>query len=330
MNHNSIYLLMLIFFVNVSHLMGQKESVQAPGLAKEIKKMRDEDQKMRIKWSGMIQKEKTETQKFKDLTQALIAKDRLNTVRMRSIVEQYGWPTYDLVGRGPSNNAWLIVQHADRNPLFQAKCLPLLKKAVEEDQANPSNYAYLYDRVQVAKGEKQLYATQSTSNNALFEGKFYPIEDESNVQSRREAMNIQRPVEEYASSMGFSYSIPSEEEAMTRAEQQHKAYEENLNAALAAMNSKNYEAAAQAYLKVTRAFGSVTTEDFIEAARALSLSKHKESKSGTTMLQKALTRGWKGFDEIKEHPDFAYLKEVNTRNWDDFIKTATDMSIDRP
>lgn len=321
---------MVIFFINVYQLMGQKETIQEPDLAKEIKKMRDEDQKMRTKWSGMIQKGKTETQKFKDLTQELIAKDRSNTVRMRSIVEQYGWPTYDLVGRGPGNNAWLIVQHADRNPLFQAKCLPLLKKAVEEDQANPSNYAYLYDRVQVAKGEKQMFATQSSSNNGLYEGNFYPIEDESNVQKRREAMNIQQPVEQYASSMGFSYSIPSEAVAVARAEQQHKAYEENLNAAQAAMNSKNYEAAAQAYLKVTKAFGSVTTEDFIEATRALSLSKHDEAKSGTTMLQKAMTRGWKGFDDIKGDSDFDYLKEVSIANWQDFLKTAADMSLDRP
>lgn len=291
--------------------------------------MRDEDQKMRIKWSGFIKKGKTETQKFKDLTEALIAKDRENTARLRTIVQQYGWPTYDMVGRGPSNSAWLIVQHADRNPMFQIRCLPLLKRAVDEGQANPSNYAYLYDRVQVATGEKQLYATQSSSNNGLYEGSFYPIEDEWNVQKRREDMNIQQSVVDYANTMGFSYTMLSEQEAKERAQEQVDDYQANVKKARNAMRDKHYQESAEAYLKVVQAFGVVTTEDFVEAARALSLAKHNKARSGTSFLLKAMVRGWEGFEAIKSAPDFAYLKEVNPANWKDFLKTAADMSIDR-
>ena len=49
------------------------------------------------------------------MTIALIEGDRRNTARMQEIVKQIGWPTFDKVGEGPSNNAWLLVQHADRN-----------------------------------------------------------------------------------------------------------------------------------------------------------------------------------------------------------------------
>ncbi len=324
-----IYLLTLIFTISGTDALGQKESVSEPDLAREIKKMRDEDQKMRIKWSTMIRKGKTESQKFKDLTQALIAKDRSNTVRMRTIIQQHGWPTYDMVGRGPSNSAWLIVQHADRNPLFQIKCLTLLEKAVDEDQANPSNYAYLYDRVQVARGEKQLYATQSSSNNGLYEGSFYPIEDEENVQNRREQMNIKQSVVDYARSMGFSYTVPSPEEAKARAQKQINNYVSSLEQAKKAMISKDYQSAANAYLEVVQAYGTVTTEDFIEAARALSLAKHEQAKLGTSFLIKAMVRGWKEFDKIQDDPDYTYLKEVSSANWEDFLKTAADMAIDR-
>lgn len=307
----------------------KKQEVQLPEIAKELKEMRDKEQKLRVKWSGMVKKGKTDSEKFKKLTNESIAGDRANTARMREIVATHGWPTYDKVGRGPSNNAWLIVQHADRNPLFQAKCLPLLKAAVDNAQANPSNYAYLYDRVQVAQGEKQLYATQSSSNNGLYEGSFYALGDESNVQKRREEMEIERSVVDYAQSMGFDYSIPSPEEAVERAALLVANYQTNLATAKEAVTSKEYEKAAEAYIQVTSANGSVTTEDFIEAARSLALAKHKNAKNGMQYLTRAIARGWEGIDQIKDHPDFAYLKEASSAGWTDFLITAEQANLDR-
>lgn len=321
--------IILVTLLSTSAHSQDKKTVQQPELAKEIRAMRDKEQKMRIKWSGMVRKGKTETTKFKELTKASIAEDRANTARMREIVAEHGWPTYDLVGQGPSNNAWLIVQHADRNPLFQVRCLPLLKAAVDNGQANPSNYAYLYDRVQVATGEKQLYATQSTSNNGLVEGSFQALEDESNVQKRREEMGIERSVEEYAQSMGFKYEIPSEEEAVQRAKKLVADYEANLSEAKKAMANKDYTKAADFYLVVTNANGLVTTEDFLQAARTLSLAKHEEAANATVYLRRCIARGWEGFDQVKDHQDYAYLREELTPYWVDFVVTAEEASLDR-
>jgi len=51
---------------------GQKSNVLQPELAKEIKAIRDEDQKNRIKWSKMYQKGKLDSKKFKEFTKKLI------------------------------------------------------------------------------------------------------------------------------------------------------------------------------------------------------------------------------------------------------------------
>jgi len=206
MIRTAAFLLLSLSFLKVT-AQKNKEKVKLPEISKEIIKMRDEEQKMRIKWAGFAKKGKTETEKFKELTKTLIASDRANTARMREIVVAHGWPTYELVGKGASNSAWLLVQHADRNPLFQAKCLPLLKEAVDAGQANPTNYAYLYDRVQISVGEMQHYATQSTSNNGITEGYFQTIWQEHNVQNRREEMGIKQNIVDYAKSMGFKYTI---------------------------------------------------------------------------------------------------------------------------
>jgi hypothetical protein len=322
----------LLMVVSMYPTLAQKkkgDEVQQPALAKEIRAMRDAEQKMRIKWSNMVKKDKSETDKFKELTKTLIAEDRDNTARMREIVSKYGWPTFEMVGLGPSNNAWLIVQHADRNPLFQIKCLPLLKAAVDADQANPSNYAYLYDRVQVATGEKQLYATQSTSNNGLAKGYFYPIEGESNVQNRREEMGIMLSVEECATSMGFDYTIPTEEEARVIAEELVVMYNNNLAKAKEAVSQQDYYKAADHYLLLVEANGMVTTEDFVAAARYLSISKHPKASIGTTFLTRAIARGWDGFKTLNNDPDFGYLRELSPFGWSDLQVTAEQALLDK-
>ncbi|WP_421764883.1 DUF6624 domain-containing protein [Ekhidna sp.] len=326
-----VLLLLMTLFIMQLPSFGQREkhSVKLPDVSKEIMKMRNSDQRNRIKWADMIRKGKNNSEKFREFTKEVIAVDRKNTARMREIISKYGWPTYDLVGKESSNAAWLIIQHADKNPLFQAKCLILLKAAVDNGQSNPRNYAYLYDRVQVSKGEKQLYATQSSTNNGLTKGQFYPIEDESDIQIRREEMGITRSVEEYAESMGFNYTIPSVEEAEKRAKKLVLDYETNLTLAKNAMNTQDYATAAEHYLIVAKSYGTVTTQDFLEASKALALSQHTEIVQAYTFLIRAMTRGWEGFNDIKDHEDYAYLKQANEGKWSDLLITAEEMKLDR-
>lgn len=311
-----------------STAIAQKETVRYPDLAKEIVKMRDEDQKLRHKWADMYRKGKTDSKKFKELTDQAIAIDRANTLRMREIVNEYGWPTYALVGKGPSNSAWLIVQHADRNPLFQAKCLKLLKDALKDDQINPSNYAYLYDRVRVSRGEKQLYATQSWTNNGLTDGTFYPLEDESNVQVNREKMGVAQSVVDYASSMGFEYAIPSSGEAKERAAALKKSYETNLITANEAMENQEYSKAADHFLILTQSYGHVSTTDFVMAAKALSLADHAETSQAFTFLTRAIARGWDGFEKAQSDPAFENMRKFSESRWADLSQIAADVSLD--
>lgn len=60
-----------------------------------------------------------------------------------------GWFRDDKDGQGAANDAWLIAQHADRNPDFQEKALKLIEAELEAPGVSKSNYAYLYDRVQM-------------------------------------------------------------------------------------------------------------------------------------------------------------------------------------
>lgn len=84
----------------------------------------------------------------------------------QKIIEDYfrrfGYLGYQQVGKESSNHFWLMVQHSDHDPAFQRRVLRAMKKQVQKKNANPENYAYLFDRVQVNAGKKQLFGTQLT------------------------------------------------------------------------------------------------------------------------------------------------------------------------
>ncbi len=56
-----------------------------------------------------------------------------NADRLKSILDQFGWPTVDLVGADAAEAAWLIVQHAISKPDFQRRCLEILSTNYDWD-----------------------------------------------------------------------------------------------------------------------------------------------------------------------------------------------------
>lgn len=126
--------------------------------------------------------------------QELASTDHENTKRMKSIIKVYGWPTIALVGKEASSNAWLLIQHADQEPKFQAYCLSLLAPLVKAGEVDEKNYAYLFDRVAVALGRRQRFGTQ-----AMFGGpglSISPVENPRNIDKLRKSIGLSS-LEEY-------------------------------------------------------------------------------------------------------------------------------------
>ena len=320
------YALLFSIYILIPFANGQSKDIKLPKISKEILKMRKMEQKLRKKLVKNMQKGKTQTARNKKIRLKTIAADRNNTARLNEIINQYGWPTIELVGERASNGAWLIAQHADRNPLFQEKCLALLKAAVDQKQANPRHYAYLYDRVQLAKGNKQRYATQANTNAFAKNNFFKTIEDEANVQKRREEMGISQHIEGYAKALGFDYKIPSPTEAKERANAIEQAYKTNIEKAKDAMKNNDYTSAVGFYTKAIKSDGYTNTEDYIELARAVSLGKHKDANWASFYLIKAVARGYQQYNDFDTNKDFQYIKEYNPDNWTDLMNMITTLN----
>ena len=117
------------------------------------------------------------------------AKNRREILR---IFDRYGWVTNSLAGEDAAHNFWLLVQH--QTPEIQQRFLPALEKAAKGNNASMSDYAYLYDRVQMGLNKPQRWGTQATCEN----GKpvLYSVDDPTGLDKRRAEL-FMPPIREY-------------------------------------------------------------------------------------------------------------------------------------
>lgn len=120
--------------------------------------------------------------------------DGARTARLAEIIDEYGWPTQSLVGVDGATAAWVIAQHSDQDVDFQERALELMREAVEDGEGDPTELAYLEDRVATNRGEPQIYGTQI----GCVDGEAVPgqLADEENVDERRAEAGLQ-PLAEY-------------------------------------------------------------------------------------------------------------------------------------
>jgi hypothetical protein len=119
----------------------------------------------------------------------MAAADRLTADPLQAIFDQYGVPTYDMVGVQAAKDFVVMVQH--QAPEFRLAVLPKLKANVSAGQGEPGTYAMVYDRTQRDQGKKQLYGQQleCSSGRAL---DVAPVDDAKNVNIRRAELGLMR------------------------------------------------------------------------------------------------------------------------------------------
>ncbi|WP_371825879.1 DUF6624 domain-containing protein [Nonomuraea turcica] len=99
-------------------------------------------------------------------------------------------------GKDGAHAAWALIQHADRDLDLQRRGLELMRQAVEKDEADPSDLAYLVDRVRVAEKKPQVYGTQWETDPQGNWRPRTPIENEAEVDERRADVGL-KPIKEY-------------------------------------------------------------------------------------------------------------------------------------
>lgn len=133
-----------------------KASVTHPALRDELLQMEHADQALRNYDSLATLTEAG----MQAALRAMAIADSAHRTRLRVIIAEFGWPTPTMVGRDGVHAAFLLLQHADKDPAFQARMLPVLEAAARRGEVAPRDVAYLTDRVRVKQGLPQEFGTQ--------------------------------------------------------------------------------------------------------------------------------------------------------------------------
>ena len=142
----------------------------------------------------------------------ILRTDSTNLLRVKAILQQYGYPGKTLVGEPTNEAAWYIIQHSDAIDQY----LSLIKKAAGKGELPFYLYAQMLDRQLMRAGKPQLYGTQAFSYNVLnpktgrreAQPPFvWPIRDATAVNERRQKAGFKTTVEQNAANLGIRYRV---------------------------------------------------------------------------------------------------------------------------
>ena len=161
--------------------------------AETLYQMEQEDQAVR---RALNDPDHTHTKAVEDsLSRRMHEVDSVNLARLIWLMDTLGFPSWDRVCSYGAHAAWIIAQHA--HPWFQYGYVKQMRRAVADTNADPSNLAYLEDRLRTGRGLPQLYGTQFTSsgenNRTVWQ---CPVADIKSVNLRRSQM-LMPPLEDY-------------------------------------------------------------------------------------------------------------------------------------
>jgi uncharacterized protein DUF6624 len=156
-------------------------------LVAELLTRREEDQRVRQQLSGFARQ--LPVRLPDDLAAEWERVDEDNTRWLGELLATRGWPGRTLVGDEGAQAAWLLAQHADRDPGLQQAFLDALREAVAACEASPAHLAYLEDRVRVHAGRPQLYGTQFTQESGELAP--HPIQDPERLDERRAEVGLE-------------------------------------------------------------------------------------------------------------------------------------------
>lgn len=204
-----------LIVVNYSYGQIQNEKDFDKSLIAELDTIYQEDQNYRIRINELIMKSRSESENIELITliELMNEKDSINLVKIEKILNKYGWLGADVIGEQGNETLFLVIQHSDLET--QLKYLPMMREAVKKGNAKGTNFALLLDRIEMGKGNRQIYGSQIKIDGDEFY--VYPIIEPEKVNERRAEIGL-GCIEEYVKSVGITWDVEKHKERTKKIE----------------------------------------------------------------------------------------------------------------
>lgn len=134
----------------------------------------------------------------------------LNEVKVKKILDKYGWPTKEMIGEQGNLTICNVIQHSDND--IRLKYLPLMKKAVKDKKLEPRFLVRAEDRIATESGDLQIYGGQMKYYPATKSFNVWPVYDPTNIDKRRAEIGLE-PIAEYLKNR-FDFTWDLEEQML--------------------------------------------------------------------------------------------------------------------
>ncbi len=150
-------------------------------LSKEIDKMANADQQMQLNMLRFMTADQEEFEKVEKTRDQVYAK---NAQRVSEILDEYGYPDYNLVGKKSSDNFYTLVTHASAFPEIKNKAIKKFKDILNDDKILISMYAQMVDQAALEQNKAMEYGSivQYQGNGQSF---VKNLRDSLNIDTRR-------------------------------------------------------------------------------------------------------------------------------------------------
>jgi hypothetical protein len=153
-----------------------------------------EDQKYNIQMDTIHKKYGWKSKEIQAHLAATNKKDVIKLVKVKSILDAYGWLDADDIGNQGAVLMLMTIQQAGQ--ATWEKYLPSLRLAFKKGKVQAKDLAELEDLVALAKKYKQIYGTQIYTEPETNKWYVAPLDDPDNVDKRRKSLGL-APIADY-------------------------------------------------------------------------------------------------------------------------------------
>jgi hypothetical protein len=192
-------------------------------LVAQLDKIYFDDQSTRSQIRPKEEKYGRDSKEMRAFWQVILRNDSINLVKVSNILDTRGWPSKDRIGTRGTSTLFFVIQHADLNA--QIKYLPMITKAVKNNNLPKRQYAMFFDRLTLRQGKRQVYGTQLASNKESKGLYVLPLEDARNVDKRRAEMGL-NSMQENLNRWNLTWDVIAYLKALPKIEAREKALNE--------------------------------------------------------------------------------------------------------